>query len=490
MTKNNRQFQEFLRDEVNINDSRLERLHRGVRAVRNHLKDNLPGYQKTEPQGSLALGTIIKPVDDNDEYDADIQVVMNPNPNWKPKDYVNAVHRTLKKNNNYADKLRLKTRCVTIDYAGDFHLDVVPRVTIRGKHYVCNRVENRFEVTDGNGYRDWFNEKNQITGGNLKRVVRILKYLRDHKNNYTVKSIMLTTLAGNMIKPSDEGTEAVSTVADTLVTVLTRMDTYLQKNPRVPEIKNPVLPSENFNRHWDQKKYANFRKRVHSHALTARKARSESSSDKGIKLWQELFGKSFGKSSSGGGGNGGSNSSSSGRGKNTGRRAASASSIPGGCASPRGEKVRLEGMTDEHFHLESLEEFREELANTGFQRVPESSLERWTGRAHPALAPLTDATSMDIVIAPGWPFQPPAVFVDGVNTNHSTPNGLVCMWREGDFNPEWTTLGGLFSRLEQWCENAVNGWEDDHLDQDALLNFPAKKGDCRHIRSVCARYLQ
>ena len=328
MTKNNKQFQEFLRDEVNINDSRLDRLHRGVRAVRNHLKDNLPGYQKTEPQGSLALGTIIKPVDDNDEYDADIQVVMNPNPNWEPKDYVNAIHRTLKKNKNYADKLRLKTRCVTIDYARDFHLDVVPRVTIRGKHYVCNRVENKFEVTDGNGYRDWFNEKNRITGGNLKKVVRILKYLRDHKNNYTVKSIMLTTLAGNMIRPSDEGTKAVGTVADTLVTVLTRMDAYLQKNPRVPEIKNPVLPSENFNRHWDQKKYANFRKRVNSHALTARKARSEPSGEKAINLWQGLFGESFGKSSSGRGGNGGSNGSSARRGNNNGRRVAPASGIP------------------------------------------------------------------------------------------------------------------------------------------------------------------
>ena len=328
MTKNNQQFQEFLRDEVNINDSRLERLHRGVRAVRRHLKDNLPGYQKTEPQGSLALGTIIKPVDDNDEYDADIQVVMNYNPKWKPRDYVNAVYRSLKQNKNYADKLRLKTRCVTIDYAGDFHLDVVPRVTIRRKHYVCNRVDNKFEVTDGNGYREWFNERNRITGGNLKLVVRILKYLRDHKNNYTVKSIMLTTLAGKMIKPSDEGTEAVSTVADTLATVLTRMDVYLQKNPRVPKIKNPVLPSENFNRHWDQKKYANFRKRVHSHALTARRARSEPSGEKAIRIWQQLFGEKFGKSSSSGGGNGGSNGSSAGRGNNTIRGAAAASGIP------------------------------------------------------------------------------------------------------------------------------------------------------------------
>ena len=311
MTKNNEQFQEFLRDEVNLNEGRLRRLETGVGAVNKHLKGHLTGYQKMERQGSYALGTLIKPVDDNDEYDADIQIVMNPNPKWEPKDYVNAIHRALAQNQNYADKLRLKTRCVTIDYAGDFHLDVVPRVTIGGKHYVCNRAENKFEVTDGNGYRDWFNEKNRITGGNLKRVVRILKHLRDHKNNYTAKSILLTTLAGNTIRPSDEGTEAVSSVADTLATVMTRMDDYLQQHPYVPEIRNPVLPSENFNRHWDQRKYANFRNKVHSHALTGRKAKAEPSSENAIKIWQELFGESFGKGSSGGSGSQGGNSRSS-----------------------------------------------------------------------------------------------------------------------------------------------------------------------------------
>ena len=239
MTKNNQEFQEFLADEVNLNKSRLERLRSGIRGVDTYLSDHLPGYQGMEPQGSFALNTAIKPIDDDDECDADIQVVMNPNPNWQAKDYIDEVHRTLKGNQNYADKLRLKTRCVTIDYAGEFHLDVVPRVTFGGRHYVCNRIDNKFEQTDGTGYRDWFNEQNRITGGNLKRVVRLLKYLRDHKNNYTAKSILLTTLAGNTIKPTDEGSEAVSTVSDTLVTVLTRMDDYLQQHPKMPEIRNP-----------------------------------------------------------------------------------------------------------------------------------------------------------------------------------------------------------------------------------------------------------
>ena len=311
MAKNIQQFAEFLRDEVNLNQSRLDRLETSVGAVNDYLKDNLPGYQTMDKQGSYALGTLIKPVDDNDEYDADIQIVMNPNPKWGAKDYVLAINRTLAGNKTYADKLRLKTRCVTVDYAGDFHLDVVPRVTIKGKHYVCNRIDNKFEETDGTGYRDWFNEKNRITGGNLKRVVRLLKHLRDHKNSFTAKSILLTTLAGNTIKESDKGTAAVSTVADTLETVLSRMNGYLQQHPSMPEIKNPVLPTENFNRHWDQRRYANFRNRIQSYAQTAKQAQSESSSGKAITIWQDLFGEDFGKASSGGSGNGGGGSNSS-----------------------------------------------------------------------------------------------------------------------------------------------------------------------------------
>ena len=311
MTKNNEQLADLLRDEVNLNQSRLDRLHTSAEAIDALLKDHLPGYQKMERQGSYALGTIIKPVDDNDEYDADIQIGMTPNPAWGPKDYLDAVYNTLRSNGTYAPKLRRKTRCITVDYAGDFHLDVVPRVTIDGKHYVCNRDTNEFEVTDGVGYRDWFNEKNRITGGNLKRVVRLLKYVRDHKNSYTVKSILLTTLAGNAIYPSDEGTEAVSTLADTLATVLSRIDTYLRQHPYMPSIKNPVLPTETFNRHWDQRKYANFKEKIHAHAEAVQQALKEPSREASIKIWQKVLGDEFGRGSTGesGGGNSGGGSS-------------------------------------------------------------------------------------------------------------------------------------------------------------------------------------
>ena len=293
--KLNRRFRVFLRYEVNLNHDRLHRLQTSVRGLNRHLRDWLPGYQRIDRQGSYGLDTLINPVRDDDEYDADIQVVMNPNPNWEAKDYLEALDETLARNGNYSDKIRLRTRCLTLHYAGDFHVDVVPRITGENTHFICNRETNCFEPTDGTGYRDWFSEKSQITNVNLKRVVRLLKYLRDRQDNYVAKSVLLTTLAGNTIRPSDRGTEAVRTVANTLTTVLTRMDSHLRRYPTMPKIVNPAMSSEDFNRHWHQDRYAYFKDRIHSQAAIASEALASPSVKDSIIIWRRLFGDSFGK---------------------------------------------------------------------------------------------------------------------------------------------------------------------------------------------------
>ena len=295
MTKNNRQFREFLRYEVNLNQDRLHRLQVSVRDVNRHLKSNLRGYQNIDRQGSYGLDTLVKPVTEDDEYDADIQVVMNPNLNWNAKDYLEAVCCSLSLENNFVGKVEMGNRCVTLNYAGDFHLDLVPRFTKDGRHFICNLEENDFEETDGTGYRSWFSEQSRITRVNLKRVVRLLKYIRDRQDNYVAKSILLTTLAGKAVQPSDQRTEGVRTVANTLTTVLTRMDRYLQRHQTMPEIMNPALETEPFTRHWDENRYAYFRDRVHSHAQIAQEALSSPSAEESIRMWRRLFGGSFGK---------------------------------------------------------------------------------------------------------------------------------------------------------------------------------------------------
>ena len=84
-------------------------------------------------------------------------------------------------------------------------------------------------------------------------------------------------------------------MANTLTTVLTRMDDYLQQYPNMPRIENPVLPSETFNRHWNQDRYAYFRERVHSHADVAQRALATASIEDSIAIWRRLFGDDFGK---------------------------------------------------------------------------------------------------------------------------------------------------------------------------------------------------
>lgn len=202
-----------------------------------------------------------------------------------------------KGNQNYSDKVHRKKRCVVVDYAGDFHLDVLPCITYKGNQFICNRSTGKFEPTDGTGFRDWFNRKNQETNGNLKLVTRILKHLRDHKETLTAPSILLTTLIGNGVQDG-EGDGCFKTLPDALLTVTTRINAFLQSNPFMPHIVNPALPSESFTRHWDQAKYAHFRDMFNRYTYRISDAYNQSDPDNSVSQWRGLFGDQFGKSDS------------------------------------------------------------------------------------------------------------------------------------------------------------------------------------------------
>ena len=292
-------FDDFLREKVNLNQSRLDTLDQRVEAVTNLLKSKLPGYRKYSPQGSYAHKTIIKPVAENDEFDADILIFIKDE-NFKPdefrEDYVRKIYDIFKDNGNYKDIAHLSTRCVTINYAGDFHLDVVPCVEYQGNFYICNRVKKKYEQTDGDGYKRWFAGKNGITGNNLlRKVTRLLKFQRDHKSNYSIKSILLTTLLGNQVYNFDDGSWEFSDLPQALKTLSNRITNFLQNNPQTPIIENPALPGENFNRNWDETKYRNFREKFNLYNTKINKAFEEKDHNKSVKLWREVFGDGFGK---------------------------------------------------------------------------------------------------------------------------------------------------------------------------------------------------
>ncbi len=288
-------FDVFLRDVVNLNQSRLDRLDTSVKAVTDFLKGNLISFMEVEPQGSYGLKTIIRPVKEGQEYDADITLYMKYDKDKNPEDYIDDLYNCFRDHGTYKDKVHRRTRCVYLDYAGDFHLDVVPCITKPdGSKWVCNNKTNEFERTDGTGYRDWFNEKTRITHGNLKRVTRLLKFLRDHKGNFTAKSILLTTLIGMTVCGEDDG-DNFKSVPDALKTVSNRINDFLQDNETMPTITNPVLPEEDFNRHWDQAKYENFREKFDVYNKRINEAYDAKEHNDSVDKWRALFGDDFGE---------------------------------------------------------------------------------------------------------------------------------------------------------------------------------------------------
>lgn len=288
-------FNDFLQKQVNLNQSRIDNLIEKRDTIDKFLSDHLPGYEKTEQQGSWALKTIIKPVRYGQEYDADLLLLLDNDSSSSPADYIRAVHQTFKSHGTYKDKVSNGTRCVTLRYAGDFHLDIVPCVQTTHEYYICNSATNEFEISDGNGYREWFNGQNALTNGNLKRAVKLFKYLRDHRNNFTVRSILLTTLCGMQITQWNKS--QVQTVADALLLITSGIKSFLQLHYHVPPISNPALPSENFNRHWDQQKYDHFKTSFTRIADDIHSAYYEEDKSESLKLWRKLFTDKFAASS-------------------------------------------------------------------------------------------------------------------------------------------------------------------------------------------------
>ena len=293
-------FTNFLEKTVNLNQTRYNTAIVATETMRKLLKNNAlfgDKFINLKPQGSFRQETIIKPADDDAEFDVDLLFEMEVIEGWEPKHYLEKLADEIRKLDRYKDLVdtRGKTRCVTIDYESDFHIDLVPSVALySGQQMIMNKTTNAFEVTDGDGYAQWFESKNKITGKkNLIKVVRLLKYIRDDCGGFEVKSVVLTTLLGNLVLPTDVQSRDYPDVPTSFLTLITRLDDHLQVNPTMRTVVNPVLASETFTRHWDQEKYRVFRQHIYEYAQTAREAYYEVDATASLKKWQKIFGDAF-----------------------------------------------------------------------------------------------------------------------------------------------------------------------------------------------------
>ena len=289
-------FAAFLRDTVNLSDEKLDVLALRVDDIEASLSlDGEVGPLVIDRinQGSWAHKTIIEPLP-GDEFDADILIRLDETNTWDgPSDYLRQLRAAFKRDTDYADKVQKKNRCVRIRYAGACHVDVVPYVVRDdGTGWIVNYADDAWEQTNPEGFTDWMQSKDQIAQGNLRRVLRLLKYVRDSKNTFSCKSVILTTIVGDRTQDWDAAAR-YRDVPTALVTILEDLHEWLDLRPVLPPIEDPSCPGTYFHHRWDQEQYANFANQIERYAGWAREAFDEADRDRSLAAWQRIFGPDF-----------------------------------------------------------------------------------------------------------------------------------------------------------------------------------------------------
>lgn len=227
------------------------------------------------PQGSLRLGTTVKPLSDQ-EFDLDLVCEVNQpwHPGRNPIDTLNAIEYRLRDHKTYAPMVQRMNRCIRLNYANEFHMDILPAYPTVANEDGALKVPDRelkgWKDSNPKGFAEWFeNECAQVTmifdkaaeveplpipeaaeqKPPLKRAVQLMKRYRDvyfaDEPKLAPISIVLSTLAARNYGGQASVASAISYI---LNGILNEIDNT--KGSRV-YVYNPSNPREDLSERWD-----------------------------------------------------------------------------------------------------------------------------------------------------------------------------------------------------------------------------------------------
>lgn len=276
---------EYIVDEISISDTMLDKAIQSYGAVGKWLGDCDPDLDvKIMPQGSVNLGTVIRPISDEDDYDIDLICLLKNGYEMAAAEIKKIVGQRLKEHKKYNEMLEEEgKRCWTLQYE-EFHMDILPSVPKNYIYVEPEKTEIRLTHRLDNGshidkfsnpakYKLWFEDrmkpilleskrsfamKKQVEIDNvptysvrtpLQKAIQLLKRHRDiifagDKEGIAPISIIITTLAAKAYNNE-------TNTYDALNGILSRMANYIERDESGKyKICNPVMEEENFADKW------------------------------------------------------------------------------------------------------------------------------------------------------------------------------------------------------------------------------------------------
>jgi len=265
---------EYVADQIDIPPSKFEDAEKKYSAVSKYLGEDetISRFSpRIFPQGSFRLGTCVKPIG-QDEYDIDLVCQLDIDDSVNQKTVYDLIGKRLSTSEMYRRMLVPKNRCWRLNYAGDFHMDILPGIPDVSKGndsiLVPDRELSRWKASNPKGYSKWFynqmktrreellkEAKAQIDDvpewrikAPLQKTVQILKHHRNIKfkddlDNKPI-SIIITTLAAHAYNNEPN-------LFEVLDNIISNMYQQFDIENGQLAVLNPTNDEENFADKWE-----------------------------------------------------------------------------------------------------------------------------------------------------------------------------------------------------------------------------------------------
>jgi len=274
---------------IDISEALFDKAEIEYKALGNWIDNETPKYKVTiYPQGSFALGTVVKPSTEADEYDLDLVCEFEEQYGLSAKQMKCDVVKPLLDQYNRIKEIEEKRRCWQVEYEHfkNFHMDVIPAHILANHIMITDKDEdnNTYDFIGSNpkGYAEWFHSRKILRYKKLReqylleeskrqnyqaevieireykiktplqKAIQILKRHRDvmfvdDPDNLAPVSIIITTLTAQIYDNEDN-------IADTLRNFLNTAETYVMERKQGEKyvIENPSYRSENFADKWNE----------------------------------------------------------------------------------------------------------------------------------------------------------------------------------------------------------------------------------------------